>query len=103
MYTAKTREENKGRGLKRRLLSKREKTLAHAMQTQIPSVLFQKRPAPCPLGWFGGNAMFVCFVMYMYTRVNGESNVCVIVQRLDLGYCVIHDSRDVSVRGVSLL
>jgi len=34
----------------------------------------------------------------MYTGVKGESKVCVIVQRLDLGYCVIHDSRDVDVR-----
>ena len=43
---------------------------------------------------------------YMYTRVKRESNVCVFVQRVDLGYRVVDDGDDskvVSVRYVGVV
>lgn len=42
----------------------------------------------------------------MYTRVKRESNVCVFVQRVDLGYRVVDDGDDskvVSVRYVGVV
>lgn len=43
---------------------------------------------------------------YMYTRVKRKSNVCVFVQRVDLGYRVVDDGNDskvVSVRYVGVV
>jgi hypothetical protein len=62
--------------------------------------------APCACICASAKVMLVLCNSYMYTRVKRESNVCVFVQQVDLGYRVIDDGDDskvVSVRYVGVV